>query len=347
MVWVREVLVAALLLAVDIGVAGNVLKDEPGDRLLVAAIVVASLLAVAVVVRRLWPVGALVAVVVISVVAAFLGLLWDPFVAVALVSYPVVLRRDERFVVPCLVAVVLAAVFGQWWYAVGVPLILAAWALGYNVRERRAQAEELERQRHHQIAVDERLRIARELHDVVSHGMGLIAVKAGIANHIADAQPAAAREALQVIETTSKEALVEIRKLLGLLRQDTAPSLRDLADVVDRASSAGVEVDLAIGDCDHLPEPVALTAYRIVQEAVTNVVKHAAPTRCAVTVQADAHQVVISVVNDGAVTTVAPGGHGLVGMRERVETHEGEFTAGPRPEGGFAVRATLRLGDRR
>ncbi|MBE1466887.1 sensor histidine kinase [Kibdelosporangium phytohabitans] len=346
MAWVREVLIAALLLAVDIGVGGNVLKDEPGDRLLLS-IVVASLLALAVVVRRLWPVVTLVVVVVVSLVAAFLGLLWDPFIAVALVSYPVVLRRAERFVVPGLVAVVLAAVFSQWWYVIGVALILAAWALGYNVRERRAQAEELERQRRHQIAVDERLRIARELHDVVSHGMGLIAVKAGIANHIADAQPGAAREALKVIEATSKEALAEIRTLLGLLRQDSAPSLRDLTEVVGRAESAGVDVDMTIGDCDHLPEPVVLAAYRIVQEAVTNVVKHAAPTRCVVTVRADAHRVTISVVNDGAVTATAPGGHGLVGMRERVELHNGEFTAGPRPDGGFAVHATLRLGDQR
>nr|WP_042177562.1 sensor histidine kinase [Kibdelosporangium sp. MJ126-NF4]CEL12683.1 Hemoglobin, heme-dependent two component system sensory histidine kinase ChrS [Kibdelosporangium sp. MJ126-NF4]CTQ93547.1 two-component system sensor kinase [Kibdelosporangium sp. MJ126-NF4] len=344
MVRFREMALAALLLAVDIGVAGNVLRGQPGD--LPASVAVAAALAIAVALRRQWPVVMAAVIVAISVPAALLGLLWDPFVAAALAGYVLVLERKERLLAVGLIAVVVAAVFGQWWYGIGVPLILAAWALGYNVRERRAQAEELERQRRHQIVVDERLRIARELHDVVSHGMGLIAVKAGIANHIAKDKPEAAQEALRLIETTSKQALVEMRGLLGLLRQDSVPALRNLTDVVDRARSAGVDVDLAIGDCDHVPEPVALAAYRIVQEAVTNVIKHAAPTRCEVAVRADSDRMSISVVNEGEVTVVSEGGHGLVGMRERVEQHNGEFTAGPRPEGGFAVRATLEWGGR-
>ncbi|MFC6929237.1 sensor histidine kinase [Actinomadura yumaensis] len=193
--------------------------------------------------------------------------------------------------------------------------------------------------------------MARELHDVVTHGMGLIAVKAGVANHIAEARPEEARQALRVIETASRDALAEMRRLLDMLRQDSAPDtdltqpgIGGFQDLAEHVRAAGVEVELTVSGEYDLPEALQLTVYRIVQEALTNVVKHAAPTRCRATVDITTHQVSIQVTDDGASRPPprpGSGGHGLVGMRERVAMYGGTFTAGPRPEGGFAVTATL------
>ncbi|MWK38307.1 sensor histidine kinase [Actinomadura sp. J1-007] len=237
------------------------------------------------------------------------------------------------------------------WTAAAWLLPAAGWLTGHLLRRRRWHAARLAEQRARRILADERLRIARELHDVVTHGMGLIAVKAGVANHIAEARPEEARQALRVIETASRDALAEMRRLLDMLRQDSAPDtdltqpgIGGFQDLAEHVRAAGVEVELTVSGEYDLPEALQLTVYRIVQEALTNVVKHAAPTRCRATVDITTHQVSIQVTDDGASRPPprpGSGGHGLVGMRERVAMYGGTFTAGPRPEGGFAVTATL------
>jgi signal transduction histidine kinase len=195
---------------------------------------------------------------------------------------------------------------------------------------------------------EERLRIARELHDIVAHSMGLIAVKAGIGNHVAEARPAEAREALRVIEATSRSSLTEMRHLLGVLRSEVdspalapAPDPAGIPALVERARTAGVTVSLILDGTDDLAEGLGLSVYRIVQEALTNVVRHAAPTRCAITVAVAEETVRVEVTNDGPRVARGPGGHGLIGMRERVAVYGGTFEAGPRPEGGWRVVAVL------
>lgn len=346
---VSDVALAAGLLVMDVGLAGNLLIDEEPWRLPVSA-VIATLIAAAVLLRRRAPVPLLIGTVVVSASAAAFGLLWDPFVGAALVLY--VVRPPRALPAAAGVAAVSAAtaVVGQWWYAFGVPLALLTWGLAEAVRSRRAQTARQERQREHRILVDERVRIARELHDVVTHGMGLIAVKAGVANHVADSRPEEARDALRVIEQTSRAALGEMRRLLHVLRDETdetpADPLAALPQLAERARQAGVDVELSVLGTARVPEPVALAAYRIVQEAVTNVVKHAAPARCRVVVAVAAAEIRIQVSDDG---TAPIGefrlGHGLTGMRERVALYGGELVAGPGPDGGFRVAATLRCAD--
>ncbi|GAA1825921.1 sensor histidine kinase [Actinomadura chokoriensis] len=335
-----------------------VLPADPGVSAL-AAVPLAAAAGLPLAVRRLWPVPVFAAILSASTASLVLGLPFDSYAAAGFALYPVALaRRRRRWIPTPLIGAVSAAVIlggaiagpgGRHAEAagellLGLAVLGASWTLGRVVRERRAQAARSARRLADQAVSDERLRIARELHDVVAHSMSLIAVKAGVAVHVAAARPDEALDALRVIETTSRGSLAEMRHLLGVLRTDAdlgpAPGLADLTALAERAAMAGVHVDLDV-DAPTLPEGVALSAYRIVQEAVTNVVKHAAPARCRVRVKADGERVRIEVTDDGPGVRVLPGGdgHGLIGMRERVMMYGGDFTAGPRPSGGFAVSA--------
>jgi signal transduction histidine kinase len=237
------------------------------------------------------------------------------------------------------------------------------WAFRRAARERRLRAARAAAELASRAVAEERLRIARELHDVVAHSMGVIAVKAGTARYLLSSRPEEAGLALEVIETASRSALAEMRQMLGLLRPSPdgqrpelrpVPDLGDLPALVSRAAAAGVEVTLDVAGTEALPAGVGLSAYRIVQEAITNVIKHAAPAQCHVTVRADidadsdmaASRLTIEVRDDGPGGSRAcePPGHGLIGMRERAEMHAGTFSAGPLDGGGFAVRATLPFG---
>ncbi|KUL22444.1 hypothetical protein ADL15_48855 [Actinoplanes awajinensis subsp. mycoplanecinus] len=223
--------------------------------------------------------------------------------------------------------------------------------LGFAIGERRAQNAQRSEQVRREAAIQERLRLARELHDIIAHTMTLIVVKASIGNHVAERDPAEARDALQVIEKTGRAAMLEVHKMLDTLRDDTPyapmPGLDDLPALVAMASSSGARVTLTVDRPEGpanawMPESVQLAVYRIVQESVTNVVKHAAPAQCQVTVVVGVTTVQIEVIDDG---TRPPGatrtGHGLIGMRERVALHGGTFRAGPRDGGGFSVTALL------
>jgi signal transduction histidine kinase len=246
-------------------------------------------------------------------------------------------------------------------------VIAAAWLLGHFVGVRRAytarleQTAELERARAEQArqaVAEERLRLARELHDVVAHSISVIAVQSGVGAHVAKTQPEEAAKALAAIEATSRAALTELRRLLGVLRQEDepqgdlapVPGLADLDGLLAEGAKAGLAVRLQVeGRPAQLPAGVDLSAYRIVQEALTNVVKHAGPARAQVTIRYRDHEVMVEVTDDGrgAAAPTSNGrarvGHGLIGMRERVAVFGGDLEVGPRPGGGFRVAARLPL----
>ena len=241
----------------------------------------------------------------------------------------------------------------------------AVFFFGAAMRNRRLYQEQLEQRadllaREHEEAAaraiaDERLRIAQELHDVVAHSMGVIAVQAGVGSHVIDADPAEAKRSLDAISVTSRTTLAEIRRLLGVLRADgdgaayaPAPGLADLDRLVTDIETAGVPVEVATTGTPHdLPPGIDLTAYRIVQEALTNVLKHAGKARAEVTLGYEPDALVLEVVDDGRGTNGrdADGGHGLLGMQERVAVYGGELQVGPRVGGGFRVSARLPLGE--
>ena len=198
---------------------------------------------------------------------------------------------------------------------------------------------------------DERLHIAQELHDVMAHSMSVIAVQAGVGMHVADTDAAEAKQALQNISTTSRSTLVELRRLLGVLRDDghgasyaPAPGLADLDQLAQDVSDAGVPVSVRVdGALDDVPPGVGFTGYRIVQEALTNVLKHAGPSTASVRVAHEPGSLHIEVCDDGrGVNGRSSGvGHGLMGMRERVAVYGGRLDAGPIDGGGFKVSADL------
>ncbi|KUJ67901.1 hypothetical protein ACZ90_23580 [Streptomyces albus subsp. albus] len=237
-----------------------------------------------------------------------------------------------------------------------------AWLTGDSLRRSREYAERLSAQAAASAVMAERLRISRELHDVVAHSIGIIALQAGAAGEVVDTQPARAREALKVIETSGRETLSGLRRMVGALRQaqpgpgagaasaepaplDPVPGLAGLDRLAEVTTAAGVRVAVRWhGRRRPLPQEIDLSAFRIVQEAVTNVVRHAGTDSCQVTVDHRDDALVIDVLDDGrgrgaGVAT----GYGLVGMRERVGLLCGELSAGPRPEGGFRVTARLPL----
>ncbi|MGK3939194.1 signal transduction histidine kinase [Streptomyces canus] len=328
-------------------------------------------------VRRLWPLPVFAVTVFTSLAAVALGVVTDPFLAVAFALYPVALtgRTPRRLPVAAAALIGLGGMIATeprspytYWWLQGPGLIVlgwvsmaGSWALGTAVRERRAYAEHAARELAEHAVTEERMRIARELHDVVAHSIGIIAVKAAVANHVVGTRPEEAGDALRVIEATSRAALHEMRHLLDVLRSEHTGALTDadlspvpgtagLAGLVRSASDAGLRVSLEAPDLGDLPEALGLTVFRIVQEALTNAVKHAAPADCRVVITRDERHVTIDVTDDGgparrgSTSQDGPGrGHGLIGMRERIAVYDGEFTAGPRPEGGFAVLARLPL----
>jgi signal transduction histidine kinase len=273
-------------------------------------------------------------------------------------------------VIGAAVASVLVAIDGlrgpeNFWQAVivGSVFMFGWWYVGRRLRSRQLRAAQLVRERAaeaRRIVVEERTRIARELHDVVAHRVSLMTVQAGGARAIAGEDPAAALQAMGAVEEAGRAALDELRHLLGVLRPEAGnlddlgpqPGLADLPRLVEQIRQAGVDVALTTGGLPAtLPARLDLFAYRIVQEALTNVLKHAGPgARAEVRLRGDAGGIVIEVLDDGRGSTVVPepdadqngaGGHGIVGMRERVLLLGGRLEAGPRAEGGFRVVAHL------
>jgi signal transduction histidine kinase len=238
-----------------------------------------------------------------------------------------------------------------WWS----PWVIA-WLLGALVRSRVQNAEQrrLRRQEMATRAVtEERNRIARELHDVIGHSVSIMTVQASAVRRRLNDDQASEREALETVETTGRQALAEMRRMVGVLRQsgeaadrEPAPGLTELPRLVDQFRSAGLPVDVAVtGQARPLAPGLDLTAYRLVQEALTNSLRHAvSPTRAEVSIGYTSEHLELAIRDDGR--RVAPGaeaGHGLLGLRERVSVYGGDLIARPRPEGGFELLATMPL----
>ena len=244
-------------------------------------------------------------------------------------------------------------------------LLAAAWTLGEGVRQRRVHAAELEdraarlererEEKARQAVIQERLRIARELHDVVAHSLSVIGVQAGAARLVLDTHPdpTRAREAVAAIEVTANRAMAEMRRALGILR-DTEPSgaalaplpgLGQLPALLDQLRRSGLPVELTVeGTPRPLPASIDLSLYRIVQEALTNALKHARATHAEVVVCYGTHDITVEVADDGRgppPSAAGAQGAGIIGMRERVTLFGGELQVGPRPPGGYAVRVCL------
>ncbi|MFD7914457.1 sensor histidine kinase [Streptomyces sp. NPDC059752] len=367
---------AGLLLGQEQPPAGWRSVDGPGAAL-------TALVGLVMVARRIAPVT----------VFAASGALWVLFIACGywpvvnsmpplLGLYTVAATRRPRTAVVC-----AAVVAGAWLYAgianiehSSMPTVLAQAVLFPAVvlvvgrgsgalAERNRQFAELtfqlrgqQEENARRALTEERVRIARELHDVVAHHMSVISLQAGMASYVFPTDPAASRRALDTIADTSREALEEMRRMLVLLRVGRegqwdgpgedgaayapAPGLDLLDRLLERVRGAGVEVTMEVaGSPIRLLQGMALCVYRVVQEALTNVLKHAGPTRAAVTIRYERHTIVVRVTNEGDGTfqpnkEMSPG-HGLIGMRERAKIYGGSVTTGPRALGGFEVRLTL------
>jgi signal transduction histidine kinase len=253
-------------------------------------------------------------------------------------------------------------------------IVVAGWFIGESVRVRRTfmsgiaeQAAQRQREvveRAERSIAEERLLIARELHDVVAHTLSVIAVQSGVGRHVIDSQPEEAKKALAAIETTSRSALEELRRMLGVLRRDDQPAaplepahdLSALEVLIEPVRAAGFNVDLDLRGAiaGSLSPSAELSLYRIIQEALTNVVKHAgSPARVRVEIREETNALVLEVSDTGRGMPPAgtsqlgdlgePIHHGIVGMRERVALFDGTFSAEPRPEGGFRVLACFPL----
>ncbi|MGH3151328.1 MAG: sensor histidine kinase [Streptosporangiaceae bacterium] len=241
-----------------------------------------------------------------------------------------------------------------------VAVTIIAWLAGHSIRQGQINAERLRIQAQAQEATTERLRLARELHDMVAHSIGVIAIQAGAGRRVIDSQPAEARNALDAIEATSRETLAGLRRMLTTLRQagpagepvpsplDPAPGLADLGRLTAATQEAGVRIEVRWrGQRRPLPAEVDRSAFRIIQEALANVVRHASASHCRVAIDQQDEELSIEVTDDGRgarnVESIAPAGYGITGMRERAGLLGGQLTAGPRPGGGFRVAATLPL----
>ena len=238
---------------------------------------------------------------------------------------------------------------------IAVPLVtIIAWLIGNSIRQAQARAELVRAQAAVQTAMAERLRIARELHDIVAHSIGIIAIQAGSGRRVFDARPDEARDALAAIEATSREALSGLRRMVKGLRNadpeagpgqaplDPAPGLAGIDRLAAVTLDAGVQVDVDWhGSRQPLPADIDASAFRIIQEAVTNVVRHAGTGRCRVSIERQDGQLAIEVTDSGRGGSGAGTGYGITGMRERAALLCGDFSAGPRPGGGFRVAARL------
>ena len=344
--------------------------------------------------RRRWPVGVFVAVGIPRAIYDQLNLNFAPIPLGTAIAYYTVMERCStrvRVVITALLAVglirsqTLPGHTEPYDFFVAALQVAVAGTLGILSRTRRAylqavetRAEQAEAERERQVALvaaEERTRIARELHDVVAHHVSLMAVQSEAAAALLPGRPAEAGQAVEIIGQTAREALTELRRLLGVLRGPAdvnaraatapVPSISELEEVIGQVRQAGIAVNLRVeGSPSKLPPGVDLTAYRIVQEALTNTIKHSGAGEVAVTVSYEPGYVTVSVTDTGngavAVTLgrtarrdrpdssdgagarpAASGGFGLAGIAERVASCGGSLTVGPGDAGGFAVTARL------
>jgi signal transduction histidine kinase len=339
------------ILVIVLVLPGSVASADAGDKWLVAALTVVT--ALPLLVRRRWPYVTLGLITFAATIPPVDGAFTVPLLVA---FYTIGSRRSWEETAAAAGAVVLVGVVYR---IAGGPqftdgdlfglafLCVVGSAAGLYVGTRRARAVA---QRERAVA-EERLRIAQELHDVVAHNVSLIVVQAQALG--ATAGDEQVREATDGIADLGRQAMKEMHRTLKLLRGDDAaelapqPGLGELPDLLERTRSAGVGIELTVeGEPRPLDQSVDLSAYRIVQEALTNVVKHAGPANTKVTLgyRPDALELTIADSGNGAASAASPGGHGLVGMRERAALFGGTLTAGPRDGRGFEVRASLPYG---
>ncbi|RCG31065.1 sensor histidine kinase [Sphaerisporangium album] len=348
------------------GMPGSVRLDVPGY------LTLSALLLLPLFWRRHHPVHAFAAVALVSFGQWLLRV--DPVpanLAVLVAMYGVVSRCALRWAIPAgLVAELGIVLVVLRWSDVQPPglisgsmFVVAAWVGGIYASTRRRYLESLEerasraeheRDQQARIATAaERARIARELHDVVAHNVSVMIVQADGAGYTLDTDPEKARHAVQTISSTGRQALAEMRRLVGVLRQDDAqvedyapqPGVAELDELVAQLRRSGLPVEFTVrGTCRDLPEGEQLVIYRIVQEALTNALKHGGPgARATVEMEYGAREVLLRVTDDGrgAAAPASADGHGLIGMRERVAMYDGSVHASPRPGGGFQVAVRL------
>jgi signal transduction histidine kinase len=367
-----------LLVALGFGLAGAVLTQDQSDGptapvwfdLLAVLAIVTPLFA-----RRRFPFGAPLAV---GVAVALTSLVDErlvpvdfiPFLAGCAAIFLLGLLRERRQAITGLavgIAVETLVAYrdplhNQSAFIATTIIFCIIWTIAFTVgrkleeaeeaRERAARAEREREERARAAVGEERARIARELHDVVGHSVSLMTVQASAVRRLLRPEQEREREALLIVERTGREALAEMRRMVGVLRRPEEapalapqPSLEHLDKLVAQARDAGLTVELHIeGAPRPLPAGVDLTAYRLVQEGLTNAIKHAQAARAQVFVRYGDGGIEVTVSDDGhGGGSGESGGHGLVGMRERVAVFGGELEAGPRPEGGYRLRARLPL----
>jgi len=321
--------------------------------------------------RRRFPLPVLGVVLAASVATQYVVGDLPPF-ALALAVYTVASHIERRtavwaglvtFVALLTLLIPQADVKGRESVVHLIVFIAAAWILGDNVRTKRAyyreleeRAERLEREREVNVrraAAEEQARIARELHDVIAHSVSVMVVQAAAASDVFEKQPERAREALRSIEESGRSALTELRRLLGVVRsreqgsREPQPGLGALPELLEQVRATGLEVELELaGELDGLPTGVDLSAYRIVQEALTNTLKHAQASRARVRLSRRPGELELEITDDGASSgEKAAAGHGLIGMQERAALLGGVLEAGPAADGGYTVKARFPLGE--
>jgi signal transduction histidine kinase len=384
----------ALALALAVYNVASLIPETRQLQLPYVAFLLVVLQALPLIWRRRWPVAVFFAVGIPRTIYDQLGWSFDPLPLASAIAYYTVMERSSTRVRAVISAVLIFGVIRSQtlpghnepydFFVVALQFVVAG-TLGILSRTRRAylqavetRAEQAEAERDRQVALaaaEERTRIARELHDVVAHHVSLMAVQSEAAAALLPGRPAEAGKAVDIIGQTAREALTELRRLLGVLRGPAdvngraatapAPSISALDEVLGQVRQAGIEVNLRIeGSPSKLPPGVDLTAYRIVQEALTNTVRHSGASEAAVTISYEPGYVTVSVTDTGngavAVTVGRParrgragssvgsgarpaasGGFGLAGIAERVASCGGRLTVGPGEAGGFAVTARL------
>jgi signal transduction histidine kinase len=361
-----------LVLGCGYGLLGWVIVDYQVGAAWVV-VVAAGVAAVSVAVCRRWLlVGYLTALTGNGIALAFLflsggGALWLAFLATPPMAYALFRigsRHRMRWSVAALppglaCPIVVLAVDGSIGPFFPIPLVLApALLIGYAERRYHQQVvwyharrAEIERDRSRLAVAEERIRIARELHDVISHGMSVITVQAGFAGLVIEQKPDQARAALGAIETTGRQVLGELRQMLAVLRAGDAPpavgpapGLAGVDQLVAQTGRAGVRADLTVtGQARDLPPGIEQTVYRFIQEALTNVVRHAQTDTCRVRIEYACDAVTAEVTDDGRGGPAGQRGLGLTGMRERAQRCGGQLEAGPLPDRGFRVAVRLPL----
>jgi signal transduction histidine kinase len=364
---IADGVLAAGVLAITL--VGSFLARQPPDRgdLDVAGVMLIVAACVPLAARRRAPIAVVAAVAVAAVAYAGLVGAADLFLPVVVASYTAAAyeprERVVRFAGPIAVvaglAMQVAGAQDPTWlelassltFVVGIPLALGR---GSFNRRRRLRADRA--QAAHEAVTKERARIARELHDVVAHAMSVMVVQAGAARTVLGSDPEQAQLALRRVEETGRSGLAEMRRLIGLLQADESaddtfapqPGLGQLDQLLDTVRSAGLPVEaITEGTPVQLPPGVGLTAYRVAQEGLTNVLKHAGPAHARVVVRYVDDALDLEVADDGRGPSHDPDaalGHGLIGMRERVALFDGSLEAGERVGGGFELRVRIPLG---